>query len=411
MGRRRHGRVPAAEEGRRTARRHLLLDARPTPTTWRGWSSPASSTPSCSPGTRSGFHQQSHSLRAARRSGATYEDLRRVPRARSFRWRRGRASSLLVMKPFAGGLLCRGKALPPHDWYRRRASRSPPGRRAAADSRAARRCRGRARRGLGGRSRGERARRASAARRCRPRGARIAARGRVACARSFCSRCGDCETTCSHALPIPAMFRDAYIWTSRNETSMANATENYFDLHPAVGADVRDVHRPVLPVPAGHRHPVRARPGRRAHARLAQRRQHPGPRRRFAERTIDGAYRVHVLTAEVPSRLAPGARGRRPLPGAERRRRDGGWRRSTRRIAPRPSASASRSTAGSSAVDPAAQHGLSGRASPVVVRVPGARAAGRHAIEVFAYAAAGRVGGRVDRRRGRVFHSASASRS
>jgi ferredoxin len=49
---------------------------------------------------------------------------------------------------------------------------------------------------------------------------------------SLCSRCGKCENTCSQALAIPALFRDAYIWTSRNETSMANAAENYFDLHP-----------------------------------------------------------------------------------------------------------------------------------------------------------------------------------
>jgi hypothetical protein len=125
-----------------------------------------------------GFHQQSHAgSRAA--TGREYEDLDQH-RARVFPLAAERGVGLFIMKPFAGGLLCRSKAFPPHDWY------APPGPPVApADVlriilEQARRVRGRPRHRLGRGGRRERARRTRAARRLHraPRPARR--RGRVA---------------------------------------------------------------------------------------------------------------------------------------------------------------------------------------------------------------------------------------
>ena len=43
--------------------------------------------------------------------------------------------------------------------------------------------------------------------------AAVAAAPRRRCGSTLCSRCGDCEPTCSRGLPISSMFRDAYIWS------------------------------------------------------------------------------------------------------------------------------------------------------------------------------------------------------
>lgn len=136
------------------------------------------------------------------------------------------------MKPFAGGLLCKSKALPPHDWYADHAEpvaagdvlrlilQEPgvcavvPGS-CSVEEAEENACAGSAPLTISTTQRAAVARVVEAIR------------------ATVCSRCGRCETTCSQSLDIPAMFRDAYIWTSPNETHQGNPAENYFDLHPA----------------------------------------------------------------------------------------------------------------------------------------------------------------------------------
>jgi glutamate-1-semialdehyde 2,1-aminomutase len=250
-----------------------------------------------------GFHQQSQ-LFARRRIGRGYEDLSQY-QSRIFPLAAERGVSLLIMKPFAGGLLCRGKALPPHDWFADGIAPADPGDilRLVLEQPGVAAV-------LPGAASPEEAEENAAAGHT-ANGLTAARRGALASAAAemrtrLCSRCGDCETTCSHALAIPAMFRDAYIWTSRNETSMANASENYFDLHPAgVLACVTCAERTCL-CPQGLDVPAAlVRVDTRMHA-LRGTRQHPGPSAEFAQRTIDGRYRVLVLTADVPARVTPG---------------------------------------------------------------------------------------------------------
>lgn len=247
-----------------------------------------------------GFHQQSHAGARAK-IGRDYEDLTEY-RERIFPLAAERGISLIIMKPFAGGLLCRGKALPPHDWYAETAEPIPatdvlrlileepavcavvPGSASVEEA--------------------EENARAGHAPMFVPatRRAQIT-RAAESMRTSLCSRCGKCETSCSQALPIPAMFRDAYIWTSRNEIGMANPAENYFDLHPhatltcATCPDQSCLCPQQIDIPKALA---------RVHGRMQLLRetfQHPGPSAAIAARTIDGVHRVAVLTADVPSRL------------------------------------------------------------------------------------------------------------
>jgi len=56
---------------------------------------------------------------------------------------------------------------------------------------------------------------------------------RVAAMRgTLCSRCGECEPTCSRGLPIAWLFRDAYIWMNPADSFDAVGRLHYFHLHP-----------------------------------------------------------------------------------------------------------------------------------------------------------------------------------
>jgi glutamate-1-semialdehyde aminotransferase/predicted aldo/keto reductase-like oxidoreductase len=249
-----------------------------------------------------GFHQQSHPWARAK-IGRDYEDLPEY-RERIFPLAAERGVSLLIMKPFAGGLLCKSKALPPHDWFAaaeaepaipadvlRLILEAPavcavvPGTASVEEAEENARA-------------GHAPLLVSANRRARLTSTVESLRT------SLCSRCGKCETTCSQALAIPALFRDAYIWASRNETSMANATENYFDLHPQAVSTCATCAARTCICPQGIDIPAALT---RVHGRMQALRaieQHPGPSSAFPERIVEGRHRVLVYTADVPSRFA-----------------------------------------------------------------------------------------------------------
>lgn len=253
-----------------------------------------------------GFHQQSHPWARAK-IGRDYEELGEY-RERVFPLAAERGVSLLIMKPFGGGLLCRSRALPPHDWFADDAEpivaadvlrlilEAPavcavvPGTASVEEAE-------------------ENARAGHApifvSTKSRARVARTVESMRT----SLCSRCGKCETTCSRALAIAAMFRDAYIWTSRNATGMANATENYFELHPQSVSTCTTCTDQTCICPQGIDIPVALS---RVHGRMQVLRavkQHPGPSAALFGRIIEGRYRVLVHTTDVPSRLGSGAAG------------------------------------------------------------------------------------------------------
>jgi glutamate-1-semialdehyde aminotransferase/predicted aldo/keto reductase-like oxidoreductase len=253
-----------------------------------------------------GFHQQSHAWARAK-IGRDYEDLTEY-RERIFPLAAERGVSLLIMKPFAGGLLCRSKALPPHDWFADSAEPivaadvlrlilEEPGVCAVVP-------------GTSSVEEAEENARAGHAPLVVSTNSRASIARAVASMRtSLCSRCGKCETTCSRSLAIPAMFRDAYIWTSRNEIGMANAAENYFDLHPQAVLTCDTCTDRTCMCPQGIDIPLALG---RVHGRMHELRrtaQHPGPSAALLEKTIEGRHRVLVQTSDVPSRLGRRATG------------------------------------------------------------------------------------------------------
>ena len=119
---------------------------------------------------------------------------------------------------------------------------------------------------------------------------------------SLCSRCGECETTCSRGLPISSMFRDAYIWSYGNETFMADDRENYFALHP----------RTPWRAPRATTRPACVR--RASRCRAPSRRSTPvrsSARERPASGPVDRLDTPRdTMAAPRPARQPRGARGR-----------------------------------------------------------------------------------------------------
>jgi len=139
--------------------------------------------------------------------------------------------SLLIMKPLAGGLLCKSRAFPPHHWF---ASDSEP--LSASDL---------LRHILmqpgvcsvvpGTASVAEAEENALAGHSYDP----LEADCLTAIAHtvreigsSLCSRCGFCDSLCSKSLPISWLFRDAYISNYPSETFETLDRLQYFYLHP-----------------------------------------------------------------------------------------------------------------------------------------------------------------------------------
>jgi hypothetical protein len=52
--------------------------------------------------------------------------------------------------------------------------------------------------------------------------------------KTLCSRCGECEPSCSQGLPISWQFRDAYMWLNPGDCFEAVPRLHYFHLHPAI---------------------------------------------------------------------------------------------------------------------------------------------------------------------------------
>lgn len=254
-----------------------------------------------------GFHQQSHAW-ARHKIGRHHEDLIEF-KDRIFPLAQARGVSLLVMRPLAGGMLIKSRAFEPHDWQ------SAPGEEQVSAPDVLRQILDMP--GVcsvlpGMASVEEAAENISAAEPAVAKPAETQAHidALVAQRRSnTCNRCGDCETTCSQQLAIPAMFRDAALWTLRSELNQADRAENYFDLHPdptlaCVSCSNRSCecsHGIDIPQALGIAHAQMQK--------LRQSRQHPGPTAALADHTFDGPYKVLVLTRDVPTSLAAGAMG------------------------------------------------------------------------------------------------------
>ena len=250
-----------------------------------------------------GFHQQSHAGARAK-VGRHHEDLVEF-KDRIFPLAAQRDVSLLVMRPLAGGMLLKSPAFPPHDWVAD--SGQPPV--AAADVlRMILAMPGVCAVVPGTASVEEALENASAGHQqpLLPSPDTLNRITQLVAARrsTTCSHCGACESTCSRQLPLPAMFRDAAIWTLRSETNQADPSENYFDLHPdPVLACVTCTDQTCL-CPQGIDIPKVLGRSHDQMQSLRAEHQHPGPSKELSKRIVEGDYPALVLTADVPQQLA-----------------------------------------------------------------------------------------------------------
>lgn len=251
-----------------------------------------------------GFHLLTY---LATRDQREFED---IPRAREsvFPLAERAGVSLLVMKALGGGLLCRGRGLPPHEWF---ADPEPPI--DAADLLRLALAQPGVCAVLPGISSAEEAEEVAAAGRAPldlPEGRREAILGAAARMRlRLCSRCGACEPTCSRALPVASLLRDAYIWSYRTETFMADDRENHFEIHPSAEPACATCSERSCACPQGIDVPEALL---RAHARvraLAASGAHPGPLAGLRARAVEGTHRLLVRSREVPAEIEAGAAG------------------------------------------------------------------------------------------------------
>lgn len=246
-----------------------------------------------------GFHQLSY---FAARQQRQFENMRETAE-RLFPLAAHRGVSLIVMKALGGGLLARGKAFPPHVWPPREELASADLLRFALEQPGVASV-------VPGIASPEEAEENAAAGNApltlhpARRAALLEAAARMRL--SLCSRCGDCEPTCSRRLPIASLFRDGYIWNYRNETFMADDQENYFDLHPDPALACLTCDDQSCRCPQGLTVPQELQ---RIHALvsdLRMRGQHPGPIAGTATTANDSAHRVRLLSREVPGVAAAG---------------------------------------------------------------------------------------------------------
>lgn len=250
-----------------------------------------------------GFHLLSSD---ARQEGKPREDLVENGR-RIFARAAELGVSLLIMKPFAGGLLVPGKAFPPHHRYSRertplratdvlRSILAMPGVTAV----------------LPGTASVEEAQENASSGHA-PIGVSPAVEQTIVTTAQqmrteVCSRCGDCEPTCSKGLPISWLFRDAYLWSYGTEFFEALDRRHYLKLHPDTTLACASCTDQSCVCPQGIEIPTALA---EAHAQVLSLRERglmhtsPAEAETFLRR---GHLTARLLVAEVPERLDAGAR-------------------------------------------------------------------------------------------------------
>ena len=245
-----------------------------------------------------GFHVLSS---FAASEGKAYEDM--AAGARLFALAQEHGVGLLVMKALAGGLLGRSRALPPRHLLSRErealAARDVlryvlqqpgvtavvPGTASPAEAE-------------------ENARAGHAPLRLSARRTRALEERVAAMRRTLCSRCGECEPTCSRGLAVSWLFRDAYIWLNPSDTFDAVGRLHYFHLHPESELACASCRRRSCVCPQGLDVPAELA---RVHERMLGLRARGLLPRTPAE--LEGAAvgehpRLRVVCAEVPRELS-----------------------------------------------------------------------------------------------------------
>ncbi len=251
-----------------------------------------------------GFHALSYDSRS---EGKPYEVLPENAR-RIFPLAAERGVSLLVMKPFAGGMLTRGKAFP----ARRRFSNEQvelepadilrtillhpgvtavvPGTAAVAEA-------------------VQNARAGHAPLEVAPAARTLLEQTVTLMRRDLCSRCGECDTTCSKSLPISWLFREGYMWSYQADTFEGIDRHHYFRLHPDRTLACATCIEQTCHCPYGIEIPRELTAVHAQVLELSARQlmhSHPAAAEQFTRR---GHVAARVLTQELPAQLAGGKSG------------------------------------------------------------------------------------------------------
>jgi len=119
----------------------------------------------------------------------------------------------------------------------------------------------------------------------------------------LCSRCGDCESTCSKSLPISWLFREAYIWNYPSDTFEALQRLHYFHLHPDDELACESCKNRTCICTKGIDIPVSLEHVHRQMKVLRKTNLMHATPEKIEKSTIKGAVSAQVLLKDIPSRI------------------------------------------------------------------------------------------------------------
>jgi glutamate-1-semialdehyde aminotransferase/predicted aldo/keto reductase-like oxidoreductase len=125
----------------------------------------------------------------------------------------------------------------------------------------------------------------------------------------LCSRCGDCEPTCSKSLPISWLFREAYVWNYSADLFDAIDRHHYFHLHPDTTLACATCTNRTCECPAGIHIPSALATVHATMVDLRERGLMHSPPAEAALHTRRGHVAARVLLVDVPETIACGAIG------------------------------------------------------------------------------------------------------
>lgn len=123
---------------------------------------------------------------------------------------------------------------------------------------------------------------------------------------SLCSRCGECEPTCSQGLPVSWLFREAYIWNYPSDTFEALDRLHYFKLHPGETPTCADCTDQSCLCPVGLDIPASLVRVHEGMVSLRSQGQLHCTEEELVERIVSGHVTAGVVWSEVPERLVAG---------------------------------------------------------------------------------------------------------
>jgi predicted aldo/keto reductase-like oxidoreductase len=125
----------------------------------------------------------------------------------------------------------------------------------------------------------------------------------------LCSRCAECEPTCSKSLPISWLFREAYMWSYSADLFDAIDRHHYFHLHPDTTLACVTCENRTCVCPYGLDIPQSLTAAHEQMLDLRERGLMHTPPAEAEAHTRRGHTAARVLLVDTPPRMAPGEVG------------------------------------------------------------------------------------------------------